>query len=388
MENQLKEIIRSVVRKDFMNEMSKNDVHVKEIMKFYDKGTYSTKKAVSIFVSGKTNATRNQILDDLGDMGYNDVWEVMDHFKLKLESVTETTLNEGFGDSIKKIRSLAIKMASTKYDRAKSHLNIDKIASADDFNGTDAMNKATSALLQQNDLDEDLKSAINKIAVKVGGSSTMMAIITAFISVSGWIQYLDSSFTKWYYTEIQKLAEPEVMKVMQDMGKAGQAEGSVWAKLGMYAFFIFFTIAVISIVAARLTKRTKNEYVDDKGVEHAAAALPQTEEEPVTEALVKGKTYGGSKCEGGCFVGKSGLMKIIKISKDSPKDVFMFRDDNYSGLQPHFIKNGVIAKATVINPAYDLEKHKVKNLKIGNDVILSVRLFVSTNESVKECKIC
>ena len=286
MENQLKEIIRSVVRKDFMNELSKNDVHVKEIMKFYDKGTYSTKKAVSIFVSGKTNATRNQILDDLGDMGYNDAWEVMDHFKLKIESVTETTLNEGFGDSIKKIRSLAIKMASTKYDRAKSHLNIDKIASADDFNGTDAMNKATAALLQQNDLDEDLKSAINKIAVKLGTGATMMGIITAFISISGWIQYLDSSFTKWYYSEIQHLAEPEVMKVMQDIGKAGQAEGSVWAKLGMYAFFIFFTIAVISIVAVRLTKGTKKEYVDKKGVEHVAAALPQTEEEPIKECKI------------------------------------------------------------------------------------------------------
>jgi len=283
MENQLKEIIRSVVRKDFMNEMSKNDVHVKEIMKFYDKGTYSTKKAVSIFVSGKTNATRNQILDDLGDMGYNDVWEVMDHFKLKLESVTETTLNEGFGDSIKKIRSLAIKMASTKYDRAKSHLNMDKIASADDFKGTDAMNKATTALLQQNDLDEDLKSAINKIAVKLGTGATMMGIITAFISISGWIQYLDSSFTKWYYTEIQHLAEPEVMKVMQDMGKAGQAEGSIYGKFAMYAFFIFFTIAVISIVATRLTNKTKKEYVDKKGVEHVAAALPQTEEEPIKE---------------------------------------------------------------------------------------------------------
>jgi len=283
MEKQLKEIIRSVVREDFMNEMSKNDIHVKEIMKFYDKGTYSTKKAVSIFVSGKTNATRNQILDDLGDMGYNDIWDVMDHFKLKLESVNENALNKGFGDSIKKIRNLAIKMASTKYDRAKSHLNIDKIASADDFNGTDAMNKATSALLQQNDLDEDLKSAINKIAVKLGPGATMMGIITALVSMSGWIQYLDSSFTKWYYTEIQKLAEPEVMKVMQDMGKAGQAEGSIWGKFGMYAFFIFFTIAVISLVAARLTKGSKNEYVDKKGVEHVAAALPQTEEEPVNE---------------------------------------------------------------------------------------------------------
>jgi hypothetical protein len=417
MEKQLKEKIRSVVRKEFVSELSKNDVHVKEIMKFYDKGTYSTKKAVSIFVSGKTNATRNQILDDLGDMGYNDAWEVMDHFKLKIESVNEAavptgeriqnlnnrikalrdklsatkspeqkklfqdrlknalqtlsnikkdysikkestkeiTLNEGFGDSIKKIRNLAIKMASTKYDRAKSHLNLDKIASADDFNGKDTMNKATAALLQQNDLDEDLKATINKIAVKLGTGATMLGIITALVSMSGWIQYLNSSFTKWYYTEIQKLAEPEVMKVMQDLGKAGQAEGSIWGKLGMYAFFIFFTIAVISLVAARMTQKPKNEadvvpgglakglslndiaekhgvsvdmmvaefkkgiavemehttdrevakeitldhlfedpkyydklkkveeYVDKKGVEHVAAALPQTEEEPIKE---------------------------------------------------------------------------------------------------------
>ena len=93
MENQIKEIIRSVVREGFISELSKNDIHVKEIMKFYDKGTYSTKKAVSIFVSGKTNANRNQILDDLGDMGYNDIWDVMDHFKLKLESVNEAEMN-------------------------------------------------------------------------------------------------------------------------------------------------------------------------------------------------------------------------------------------------------------------------------------------------------
>jgi hypothetical protein len=358
MEKQIKEIIRSVVREGFISELSKNDVHVKEIMKFYDKGTYSTKKAVSIFVSGKTNATRNQILDELGDLDYNEIWDVMDHFKLKLESVNENTLNEGFGDSIKKIRNLAIKMASTKYDRAKSHLNLDKIASADDFDGKDTMNKATTALLQQNDLDEDLKSAINKIAVKLGTGSTMMGIITALVSISGWIQYLDSSFTKWYYTEIQKLAEPEVMDIMQDLGRAGQAEGSIYGKLGMYAFFIFFTIAVISLVAARMTKSTKTEgdvvpgglakglslndiaekhgvsvdimvaefkkgiavemehttdrevakeitldhlfedpkyydklkkveeYVDKKGVEHVAAALPQTEEEPIKECKI------------------------------------------------------------------------------------------------------
>ena len=360
MEKQIKEIIRSVVREDFMLELSKNDVHVKEIMKFYDKGTYSTKKAVSIFVSGKPNATRNQILNDLGDMGYNDAWEVMDHFKLTLESVQ---INEGFGDVIKKIRTLAIKVASKKFDRAKSHLDVDKIATSDEFDGNDAMKKATSALLQQTEMNEDLKAAINKIAVKLGTTSSMLAIITALISISGWVRYLDASFTKWYYTEIQKLAEPAVMQIMQDLGKAGQVEGSMYGKFAMYAFFIFFTIAVISLVAARMTQKPKNEtdvvpgglakglslndiaqkhgvsvdimvaefkkgiavemehttdrevakeitldhlfedpkyydklqkmevYVDKKGVEHVAAALPQTEEEPVNE---------GKDCGCGC----------------------------------------------------------------------------------------
>jgi hypothetical protein len=184
--------------------------------------------------------------------------------------------------------------------------------------------------------------------------------------MGGWIQYLNATFTRWYYSEIQKLAEPEVMDIMQSMGKAGQAEGSIWGKFGMYAFFIFFTIAVISLVAARMTQKPKNEadkipgglakgktlidlakkydekgyydpkqfaaeyikpklmkgikvemehttdvriateiamdhlwedinyyeklakveeYVDDKGVEHVGAALPQTEEEPIEEAF-------------------------------------------------------------------------------------------------------
>jgi hypothetical protein len=98
-------------------------------------------------------------------------------------------------------------------------------------------------------------------------------------------------------------------------------------------------------------------------------------EESVNESFVKGKTYGGTKCEGGCYVGKQGLVKIIKISKDNPNNTFIFRQDNFSGLQPHFIKNGVIGKATTLNPSYDLDRNKVRNLKITNDIILSIQLF-------------
>ena len=296
MEKQLKEIIRSVVREEFISEMSKNDVHVKEIMKFYDKGTYSAKKAVSIYVCGKQNATSNLIIDELGVMGYKDVWDVMDHFKLDLEGVNESNINEGLASSIDKIKNLAIKIASNRFDRAKQHLKVDKIAMSK-FNPKDSMDKAASALSSQTDLDEDLKSAINKIAVKLGTGATMGGVITALVSVSGWIQYLDASFTQWYYSEIQKLAEPEVMKIMQDMGKAGASEGSIYGKLGMYAFFIFFTIAVISLVAARMTKGKKNEYFDKKGTEHVAAALPQTQEEKPEEKKLHNEI---KDCECGC----------------------------------------------------------------------------------------
>jgi len=86
---QLKEQIRSVIREQFIDEMSKNDVHVKEIMKFYDRGSSNAKKALSLYLLRKPNANRNQIIDELGDMGYHDVWEVMDHFKLDLEGVNK-----------------------------------------------------------------------------------------------------------------------------------------------------------------------------------------------------------------------------------------------------------------------------------------------------------
>jgi hypothetical protein len=186
MEKQIKEKIRSVVREGFISELSKNDVHVKEIMKFYDKGTYSTKKAVSIFVSGKTNATRNQILDDLGDLGYNDIWDVMDHFKLKLESVNEADVVPG------------------------------------------GLAKGLS---------------LNDIAEKHGVSVDMMV----------------AEFKKGIAVEMEHTTDREVAKEI--------------------------TLDHLFEDPKYYDKLKKvEEYIDKKGVERVAAALPQTEEEPVNES--------------------------------------------------------------------------------------------------------
>lgn len=45
----IKEQIRAIIRENFIDEMSRNDIHVKEIMKFYDKGSSNAKKALSLY---------------------------------------------------------------------------------------------------------------------------------------------------------------------------------------------------------------------------------------------------------------------------------------------------------------------------------------------------
>lgn len=132
----------------------------------------------------------------------------------------------------------------------------------------------------------------------------------------------------------------------------------------------------ISVIGALQNADPASRIVGGAAARQAHKDMKGEFEESVNESsFQKGKTYGGTKCEGGCFIGKQGLMKIIKISKDNPNNVFIFRDDNYSGLQPHFIKDGVIGKATTLNPSYDLDKNKVRNLNIGKDVILSIKMF-------------
>jgi hypothetical protein len=81
--SQLKEEIRSVIREQFIDEMSQNDIHFKAIMKFYDRGTSNAKKAISLYCCAKPNANRQQIVKELMDMDYNDIQDLQKHFKIK-----------------------------------------------------------------------------------------------------------------------------------------------------------------------------------------------------------------------------------------------------------------------------------------------------------------
>jgi len=67
---------------------------------------------------------------------------------------------------------------------------------------------------------------------------------------------------------------------------------------------------------------------------------------------------------------QKGLKKILDLSKKNPSNVFLVSDDNYTNFGSYYVKNGKVAKYTVANPNYDLQKNKVRNLKVPSDVIL------------------
>jgi hypothetical protein len=283
MEKQLKEKIRSVIRENFIKELSKNDVHVKEIMKFYDKGTYSTKKAVSIFVSGKSNATRNQILDDLGDLGYDEVWEVMDHFKLKIESVNEASMppvRKVVNAILKKHSVVPMKTTSTSV-RGFHNIQrggyryegnyflgfygvpqdiIDKVGDemkAAGVKGVDVRKGIISADFTKT----GLKESVNEADVVPGGLAKGLSLNDIAEKHGVSVDMMVAEFKKGIAVEMEHTTDREVAKEI--------------------------TLDHLFEDPKYYDKLKKvEEYVDKKGVEHVAAALPQTEEEPIKECKI------------------------------------------------------------------------------------------------------
>ncbi len=98
----IKEIIRGVMKAEGafgsviggpedgrnLTEMSPNDTHFKGIMAMYDKGGSFARKKVGAAVSKNPNASRNQIVDDLKDLDYQEILDAEAQLGLD-ETITE-----------------------------------------------------------------------------------------------------------------------------------------------------------------------------------------------------------------------------------------------------------------------------------------------------------
>jgi len=173
------------------------------------------------------------------------------------QQLTESKLT----DFLSKIKAAAVKAAKANYEEASNHVNIDNLTTKPLPQG--AMEKAQMELeTDSQSLNEGFVDRLKQFAKGglLGGG--IGSFVSGILSVAGGLQYIDRSFNQWYYKTIQGMAESDVMKIMVDMYGAQAAEGSIWFKLGMYAFFVFFTIATLSFITLYIIKKTGPAPVD------------------------------------------------------------------------------------------------------------------------------
>ena len=211
-------------------------------------------KLFEAFVNeGKVN--RKKLSDDLWDRkGYD--YKYLDKLSdKKLKSLWDTefyyeSANEGMLDMMVAVKDLARKIAKD-YAKEASQFVLDGAVINDPERDADMSLSKMSKELQVN---EGLKDTIKKWAKKTNTVSLYGSILTGLGTVGAYLNYLDNKFYEWYYKTIKGMADYEILGLLQSKHDL-QADISTWEKtILMYAFFVFFTIFVVSYATKKMTK--------------------------------------------------------------------------------------------------------------------------------------
>ena len=202
---------------------------------------------------GKVN--RKKLSDDLWDRkGYD--YKYLDKLSdKKLKSLWDTefyyeSANEGMLDMMVAVKDLARKIAKD-YAKEASQFVLDGAVINDPERDADMSLSKMSKELQVN---EGLKDTIKKWAKKTNTVSLYGSILTGLGTVGAYLNYLDNKFYEWYYKTIKGMADYEILGLLQSKHDL-QADISTWEKtILMYAFFVFFTIFVVSYATKKMTK--------------------------------------------------------------------------------------------------------------------------------------
>ena len=298
-EKQMKEEIRSVVREN-IKEVTTNDWHYKAIMSIWDKGGSFTRKKIGAVLCNDPKADRRDVEDALRNSGYDEVTDVTD--RLRIESIITE----------KQLKGL---------DGISSNTPLDKISK-------DQKLKIITA--PGNIIDFIVPKGVSRNFWQVMGTGKVKKNAAGEHYLEG--RVIDSPMfksiddlidgVKWDSMEERRRFNEGIIKEGEDQIPGGLAKGmtlnDIAEKHGMSVDMLVAEFKKgIQTEMEHTTDRemakeitmdhlfedpqyytklaTVEEYVDDKGVEHVAAALPQTEEEPIKEEEESEETLRGLK---------------------------------------------------------------------------------------------
>ena len=171
------------------------------------------------------------------------------------------------------------------------------------------------------------------------------------------------------YTERYEISQPHYAKMFYAKGgEVGKYSIIVWETEEDRDAGESFVAEILTNKKEALEKAEKMYYKQD----FSAIEVIDENDEVILHLSSNEEFFENTKdyAKGGKItgVGKSGLDKIKKTSKDNPTQMYKVTDDNYSNIGNFYLKNGKFAKMTVSNADYDFAYNKV-SLRPKRDVI-------------------
>lgn len=301
-EKQMKEEIRSVVREN-IKEVTTNDWHYKAIMSIWDKGGSFTRKKIAAVLCNDPKADRRDVEDALRNSGYDEVTDVTD--RLRIEGVITEKQFKGL-EGIPANKSLKDISDEQKIKILQSAGNIIDFIVPKGHKRNFWQVISTGKIAKQNLSNSTVYFLTGKIIPSPSYSSIKELLANV----------------KWDSMEERRRFNEGIIIEGEDNIPGGLAKGmtlnDIAEKHGMSVDMLIGEFKKgIQTEMEHTTDRemakeitmdhlfedpqyytklaTVEEYVDDKGVEHVAAALPQTEEEPIKEEEESEETLKGLK---------------------------------------------------------------------------------------------
>lgn len=172
---------------------------------------------------------------------------------LLFEEFQNEPVNEGLKDVLQSVKALAKEMAQ-KYAEDAAEF-VDDTAAMVKFNPEKDTKRTEQQINKEVSIDEGLVQKIKDFAKKATTITGMGAAISGAAFIEAYAQYLDNRFYEWYYKNIQKLADYEIINLLQQKHGIYSDINSWEANVAKYAFMAFFIAFVVSYATKFITKK-------------------------------------------------------------------------------------------------------------------------------------
>lgn len=176
------------------------------------------------------------------------------------ESVSIELNESSIGSALNKLKSVAKKLADKYTDEAQKHVKVDKLVSkAPDLNVDKVVGKLKRAPVETENINEGFMDGIRNLSLKTKNIFKTLSILSAIGVPISYANYLENSFSSWFYNVILSDASPTISNALQQVHSGQATLDSVYGKFFVVAFAVMFVMYLLTSIISNIGKNESSD---------------------------------------------------------------------------------------------------------------------------------